>query len=94
MAKRRLSQGYRSGAMALATICRELDAKMPDDWRAVAEQIRATVGKLSDAQREGFEDAVALLIHRSVCDGDVPIVDKWDPIVELEDPDYWLRTGC
>lgn len=90
MTKRRLSQGYRSGVMAFAAMCRELDANMPDDWRTVAGQIRETVGELNDAQREGFEDAVALLVHRSVCDGDVPIVDTWDPIKELEDPGYWL----
>ncbi|HHX4053974.1 TPA: hypothetical protein ACU967_002445 [Burkholderia contaminans] len=92
MDKRQLSPAYQSGAMAFAAVCRELGADMPDDWRTAAERIRDAVGKLSGAQREGFEDAVALLVHRSVCDGDVPIVASWDPIPELEDPDYWLTA--
>ncbi|MBR8070050.1 hypothetical protein KDW23_03770 [Burkholderia cenocepacia] len=90
MANRRLSPAYRGGAIAFAAVCRELAADMPGDWQTVAGQIRDTVGKMSGDQREGFEDAIALLVHRSVCDGDVPIVDTWDPIKELEDPGYWL----
>lgn len=92
MAKRRLSQGYCSGAMTFAEMSRDLGANPPNNWQAVAERIRITAGNLTGIQRKGFEDAVALLVHRSVCEGDVPLVDEWDPLTELADPDYWLRT--
>lgn len=92
MAKRRLSKAYRSGATAFAAISRELGVNPPANWQAAAERIRNAARNLTDAQREGFEEAVALLVYRAVCEGDVPLVDEWDPLTELADPDYWMRA--
>jgi hypothetical protein len=75
--------------MAFAGMSRELGANPPANWQAAAELLRNTAGNLTGAQREGFEDAVALLLYRAICEGDVPLVDEWDPLRELKDPDYW-----
>ncbi|WP_158683412.1 hypothetical protein [Burkholderia sp. BE12] len=91
MAKRYLSPGYRVGAVTFVAKLREWKADPEHHWpNQTAAKIREAITSLDGVQRTGFEDALALFFHISVFEGGEPIIDSWDPIAELEDPDYWL----
>lgn len=93
MTKRYLSPAYRIGASTFVTKLREWDADPEHDWpHQTAAKIRQAVKILDGDERAGFEDALALFFHISVFEGGTPDLDRWDPIKELGDADYWRGT--
>ncbi|KUY70831.1 hypothetical protein WS46_32155 [Burkholderia sp. RF4-BP95] len=69
------------------------------EWRADPEHNypRQTAAKMSEAvtsldgdERTGFEESLSLLFHMYAFEGCGPCFESWNPIPELEDPDYWL----
>ncbi|QVN18738.1 hypothetical protein [Burkholderia pyrrocinia] len=89
MAKRYLPPGYRVGAETLVAKLREWRADPEHNYPLqTAAKIREAVTSLDGAERAGFEDSLALLFHMYAFEGCGPLFESWDPIPELEDPDY------
>ncbi|WP_175907937.1 hypothetical protein [Burkholderia seminalis] len=91
MAKRYLSPAYRDGATMLAAKIQEWRADPQHNYpHQTAAKIREAAASLHGAECAGFEDALVLLFHMFAFEGGGPNFDTWDPVKELEDPDYWL----
>ncbi|KWA78027.1 hypothetical protein WL28_28500 [Burkholderia ubonensis] len=90
MAKRYLPPGYRIGVATFVTKLLEWRADPEHTYpNQTAEKIRDAISSLEGAQRQGFEDTLALWMHINMFEGGDPILDVWDPIKELEDAEYW-----
>jgi hypothetical protein len=89
MAKRTLSPGYRAGAATLVAMLHELETLKNVGPFMTGQKIYATRSSMDDVRRAGFGDTLALWIHMNLVEGVCPCLDRWDPIKELKDTDYW-----
>lgn len=93
MAKRYLPPGYRTGVATFVTKLREWRADPEHTYpNQTAAKIRDTIDGLNGAQRQGFEETLALWLHINMFEGGEPMPDVWDPIKELEDGEYWREN--
>lgn len=92
MAKRHLPPGYRLGVVAFLNLLRNWTTEMRDEPVSCAADMRLAVADQSEGFRIGFEEVVALYIQVCIESG-VPTIDRWDPIRELEDLDWWKEEN-
>ncbi|QTO49444.1 hypothetical protein [Burkholderia latens] len=89
MAKRTLSEDYRSGAI----LSRELMIEWTERCRADSkfamrfpDEVRAALSGVAGDVRLGLEDGIAVYL-RSILE-DMPLfLEPWDPVLDLEDPE-------
>ncbi|MGR3909990.1 hypothetical protein Q3A80_23395 [Burkholderia sp. SR8] len=91
MTKRYLSPAYRAGVQTFVSKMREWRADPEHNYpHQTAAKIREVAATLNGDERTGFDEALHLLFHMCAFEGCGPCFESWDPILELEDPDYWL----